>query len=325
MNRVKYIITICLIMLLVPAGIIFAENILIQADRQTFDGEKTTFEGNVKVDYEDVSIKSPRAIVRNNEEGKPGAATFVDGAQAIKDSGYSRSEVKANIINLSLLKSRIRAEGNAESSVFEDKEPLVHINAGSQIFDIKKNIIVAEEDVNIKYKEIVTNSDKARITINENGTLDRVELLGNVKIDQKKNIIRADEVLYNPNTDEMVASGKASSETMLDDGTYVVIYADYQQYDNMSKTLITSGKVKIKYKDYIASGPKATFIPDKDSSVPNRIVFLGRSKIQEGQKFVEADRIELTLDPKNFTAEGNVITRFSQVDSYKDMNKNKKL
>jgi len=324
MNK-KYLIIICLIVLLTPAGFIYAENILIQADRQTFDGEKTTFEGNVKVDYEDVSIESPRAIIRNDKEGKPGAATFVDGAHAIKDSGYSRSEVKANIINLSLLKNRIRAEGEAESSVFEEKQPLVHINAGSQIFDIKENIIVASEDVNIKYKEILTNSDKARITINTKGSLDKVELLGNVKIDQKKNIIRADEVFYNPNADEMVASGRASSETILDDGTYVVIYADYQQYDNMTKTLITSGNVKIRYRDYIASGPKATFLPDKETGVPNTIVFLGRSKIQEGQKFVEADRIELTLNPKNFTAEGNVRTRFSQVDSYKDMNKNKQL
>lgn len=302
-----------------------AENILIQADKQTFDGEKTTFSGDVRVDYEDISIKSPRAIVRNDNEGKPDGATFVDGAYAVKESEYSRSEVKANIINLSLLKNRIRAEGNAESSVFENKEPLVHIKAGSQIFDIKKNVIVASDGVKINYKEILTNSDRARITINEAGNLNKVELLDNVRIDQENSIIRANQVFYNPTTDEMVASGNASSETKMEDGTYVVIYADYQQYDNASKTLITSGNVKIKYKDYIASGPKATFIPEKGANVPNRIVFLGRSKIQEGQKFVEADRIELTLDPKNFTAEGNVKTRFTQVDSYKNASKNKKL
>lgn len=308
-----------------PAGVLLAENIFIQADKQTFDGEKTIFEGDVRVNYDDISIKSPRAIVRNDKEGKPGAATFVDGAYALKENGYSRSEVKANIINLSLLKNRIRAEGNAESSVFENQEPFVHIKAGSQVFDIKKNVIVASEDVNIKYKEILTNSEKARITINEEGNLDKVELLGNVKIDREKSIIKANEVFYNPNTDEMVASGGASSETILSDGTHVVIYADFQQYDNSSRTLITSGNVKIKYKDYIASGPKATFIPDEGTGVPNRIIFLGRSKIREGEKYVEADRIELTLNPKNFTAEGNVETRFTQVKSYKDVNKSKGL
>ncbi|OGI03367.1 MAG: hypothetical protein A2Y25_08560 [Candidatus Melainabacteria bacterium GWF2_37_15] len=325
MKNTKYLISLLIIFLLVPAGMLYAENILIQADKQTFDGEKTTFEGKVKVNYSDIMIKSPKAIVRNDKTGKPDAATFVDGAYALKQSGYSRSEVKANIINLSLLKNRIRAEGNAESSVFENQVPIVHIKAGSQSFDIKSNIIVATDNVNIKYKEILTNSDKARITINDKGNLDKVELLGNVTVNQQKSIIKANEIHYNPTTDEMVASGNTSSDTILEDGTNVVIYADFQQYDNATQTLITSGNVKIKYKDYIASGPKATFIPEGGKTTPNKIIFLGRSKIQEGQRYVEGDRLELTVEPKNFTAEGNVKTRFTDVANYKDKDKNKKL
>lgn len=319
----RVVLTLLCVMLITPAGILYAENILIQADKQTYDGKKTVFEGNVEVDYEDINVKSPKAIVRNDEEGKPSAATFVDGAYAEKKSEFSRSEVKANIINLSLLKNRIRAEGNAESSVFEDKKPIVHIKAGSQIFDIKKNIIVASENVRINYEKINTRSDKARISIDKQGDLDKVEFLGNVAINQDKSIIRANNVLYNPNTDEMVASGSTNSTTILDDKTNVTIWADFQQYDNLSKTLITSGNVRIKYKDYIATGPKATFIPDENTSRPNKIMFIGRSRIQEGQRYVEADRIQITLEPKNFHAEGNVKTRFTQVQSYKDMNKTK--
>jgi len=319
----RTVLVLLFIALAVPAGVLYAENILIQADKQTYDGERTVFEGNVKVDYEDIRVESPKAIVRNDEKGKPNAATFVDGAYAEKNSEFTRSEVKANIINLSLLKNRIRAEGNAESSVFENKKPIVHIKAGSQIFDIKKNVIVAEENVKINYEKIDTLSDKARISINKEGNLDRVEFLGNVEINQDQSIIRAQNVLYNPNTDEMVASGSTRSTTVLDDKNNVVIWADFQQYDNLSKTLITSGHVKIKYKDYIATGPKATFIPDNNSSKPNKIVFIGRSRIQEGQRYVEADRIQMTVDPKNFKAEGNVKTRFTQVQSYKDMNKEK--
>ena len=283
--------------------------------------KKTVFEGDVKVDYSDIHIESPKAIVRNDEDGKPNAATFVDGAHAQKKSEFSRSEVKANIINLSLLKNRIRAEGNAESSVFENQKPIVHIKAGSQIFDIKTNVIVATDDVNINYEKIKTYSDKARITINKEGELNKVEFLGNVKINQDKSIIKADKVFYNPNSDEMVASGNTNSTTMLDDKTQVDIWADYQQYDNALKTLITSGHVRIKYKNYIATGPKATFIPDETSDRPNKIMFIGRSKIQEGQRYVEADRIQITLEPKNFKAEGNVKTRFTQVESYDNLSK----
>jgi len=305
-----------------PAGILYAESIFIQADKQTFDGKKTIFIGDVKVDYEDIRIESPKAIVRNGKDGKPTDATFVDGAYALKKSKFSRSEVKANIINLSLLKNRIKAEGNSDTEVFEGKKPIVHINAGSQVFDTHKNIIVATENVKIDYDKIKTLSDKARITMNDNGKLDKVEFLGNAKIYQEKSIICGDKILYNAVTDEMTASGNTNSETLLDEGeTNVLIWADYQHYDNISKTLITSGHVRIKYKDYIATGPKAIFIPENGSTKPNKIIFIGRAKIQEEEKYVEADRIEITLEPKNFKAEGNVQTRFTQVQSYKDASK----
>ncbi len=320
---VKGVIIALIAVFIVPAGVLYAENILIQADKQTYDGEKTVFEGNVKVDYEDIKVKSPKAIVRSDKEGKPSAATFVDGAYAEKISEFSRSEVKANIINLSLLKNRIRAEGNAESAVFENRKPIVHIKAGSQVFDIKTNVIVASEDVRINYEKINTLSDKAKISIDAQGELKKVEFLGNASITQDKSIIKADNILYKPETDEMVASGNTNSVTVIDSETEVKIWSDFQQYDNVSKTMITSGNVRIKYKEYIATGPKATFIPEENSSRPNKIMFIGRSRIQEGQRYIEADRIQITLEPKNFQAEGNVKTRFTQVQSYKDMNNNK--
>ncbi|HSA06308.1 MAG TPA: LptA/OstA family protein [Candidatus Gastranaerophilales bacterium] len=318
--NVKAVLIVIFASLVLPAGIIYAENVMIQADKQTFDGEKTVFQGNVKVDYSDITVKSPKAIVRNDKQGKASGATFIDGAHAVKTTQFSRSEVKANIINLSLLKNRIKAEGSSESFIFQDKKPMVHIQAGSQEFDIKKNIIVATDEVNIKYEKIQTYSNKAMIIINKEGKLDKVEFLGNVKINQDKTIVNADNVIYNPTTEEMTASGNTHSTSALEDNSTVVIWADFQQYDNLTKTLITSGHVKIKYKDYVATGPKATFIPDEKTGKPNKIMFIGRAKIQEGQRFVEGDRIQLTLDPKNFEAEGNVKTRFTDVQDYKQAN-----
>lgn len=321
----KYILILLFLLTVVPAGVLYAESIYIQADKQTFDGKKTIFTGDVKVDYEDIRIESPKAIVRNDKEGKPIDATFVDGAYALKKSEFSRSEVKANIINLSLLKNRIRASGKSDTEVFEGKKPLVHINAGSQIFDTHKNVIVATEYVKIDYDKIKTNSDKARITMDDAGKLDKVEFLGNAQINQEKTIINGDKILYSAVTDQMTATGNTSSETLLEDGekTNVLVWADYQHYDNASKTLITSGHVRIKYKDYIATGPKATFIPENGSTKPNKIIFIGRGRIQEAERYVEADRIEITLEPKNFKAEGNVQTRFTQVQSLKEASKKK--
>lgn len=325
----KILINLSIITLLTVSAISYAENINIQADKQTFDGQTTTFEGNVNVDYQDINVKSPKVIVKSNTNGKTETATFMDGAHAVKKSGFSQSEVKANIINLSLLKNRIKAEGNSESSVFENQKPIVHITAASQEFDITKNIIVATDDVKINYQEIKTQSDKARISIDDNGNLKKVELLGRVTVDQGKSVITAADVLYNPVTNEMVAYGNASSTTTLDDGSLVRVQADFQQYDKTTQTLITSGNVKINYKNYVATGPKATFVSDSsapktsNSSKPNKIIFMGRAKIVEGERHVEADRIEITVNPKNFKAEGNVKTRFTQVQSLKDMRKQK--
>lgn len=303
---------------------IYAEDILIQADKQNFDGEKAIFEGDVKVDYADIHVESPKAFIRNDKNGKPSSATFVDGAHAIRIKQNAKNEVKANIINLSLLKNRIHAEGNAETFVFEDKKPVVHIKAGSQTFDIKENVITATNDVDMVYDKIKTRSDRAKITIGEEGDLDKVEFFGEVHIEREQTIINADQVTYDAKTDEMVAQGTTKSETSLDDTTNVAIWADLQHYDNNSKTLITSGNVKIKYQDYIATGPKATFIPDQGADKPNNIYFVGRSKIQQGERFVEADRIHMTMEPKNFNAEGNVKTKFTQVQGYKEMKKDEK-
>lgn len=314
------------IFFLLLSTICYADDINIQSDKQTYDGKTTVFEGDVKVDYQDITARSPRVEVKTNNEGQTETASFLGGAKAVKTTDKSRNEVKAEIINLSLLKNRIKAEGNSESSIFEGKEPIVNIKADSQEFDIEKNIIIADKFVRIKYGKIDTISDKAKISIEENGELKKVELLGNVTVNQEKSVIKAADVMYNPVTNEMVASGNVASNTTLEDGTPVDIYADFQQYDKATQTLITSGNVRIHYKDYIASGPKATFIPDKNANTgkPNKIVFLGRSSIKEGDRRIEADRIEMTIDPKNFTAEGNVKTRFTQVKGYKKTDKKAK-
>jgi lipopolysaccharide export system protein LptA len=303
---------------------LYAEDVFIKADKQNFNGQKAVFEGKVKVDYADIHVESPKAFVRNDETGKPISATFVDGAQAIRIKDHARNEVKANILNLSLLKNKIQAEGDSESFVFQDKKPMVHIKAGSQSFDIKENVITATTNVDMTYDKIKTHSDKAKITINKGGELDKVEFFGSVHIVRDNTIINAAQVTYNAQTDEMIAQGSTNSETTLDDTSHVAIWADLQQYDQKSKTLITSGNVKIKYKDYVATGPKATFIPDQGADKPNNIYFVGRSRIQQGERYVEADRIHMTMEPKNFNAEGNVMTKFTQVQGYENKPKEQK-
>ncbi|MFH0703158.1 MAG: LptA/OstA family protein [bacterium] len=300
------------------SGLSYAENILIEADKQSYNSETnlTIFEGNVKVGFDNISVKSPKAFVKTDNDGKPQVATFLQGAEAIKNNGYSKSQIKADIIRLSLLENNITAQGNTKSTIFENQKPLVTIKAYSQEFDILNNLITASGNVIINYNDLITASSQAKIDIDKlTGKLKQVSLIGSVKLKQNKNTINASNIIFKPESNELIAQGNAHSQTVLSDLTRVSIYSDYQQYDKSSNTLLTSGNVKISYKDYVATGPKATFFSDEKSSNPNKIVFLGRSKIQEGTRNIEADKIEIIMSPKSFTAEGNVKTKFTQVQS----------
>ena len=92
------------------------------------------------------------------------------------------------------------------------------------------------------------------------------------------------------------------------DGTKINVWSDRQDYYKATNIIQASGKVHVVYKDYDARGPKATVYPSKETNKPNEIVFIGRSTIVEQMRSIEADRIKMFLNPKNFFAEGNVKT-----------------
>jgi len=116
----------------------------------------------------------------------------------------------------------------------------------------------------------------------------------------------------------MIAIGHTTSNAVLDDGSRLILKADYQQYDKKANTFLGSGSVKIWFKDYYAEGPKVTFFPDKKTNKPNEIYFTGRSSITQDVKTVYADKIKMVLKPKNFFAEGNTKTVIRDIGKFED-------
>ena len=302
-----------------------ASNVMIQADKQDYNSQKNlmTFDGKVKVNYENIVVNSPKALITTNNEGKPQEATFFKGAKAVRSAKNIQNEVNANIINLSLFEKNIRAQGNTKSRVLENKVPIVIINADSQEFDTKNNIITARGNVVINYKEIKTSSRFAKVKINKAGKPKKVILKRDAVLIQKNSTVKALSFIYDIEANELIAQGKVKSETIVEDSSKILISSNIQEYDKNTNTLMASGNVEIKYKDYIATGPKAMFLASGEHKKPNKIVLFGRSMIQEDIRQVEADRIEITLNPKNFKAEGNVKTRFTQVEGFGSFDKNK--
>ncbi len=297
-----------------------AEDLVIQSKTQTYSEKdnKIKAEGDVQVTVGDAKVIGDKADVTVTKDNKLDIATFYDKPYAYELKGNKKREVKANILRASLINKVIKAEGMTQTTVFDGKEPVVIITADNQEYDTKSNIMKANGSVIIHYKEIETFSSKAIIKTNKNGDLQRIDLIGTARIKETKHLATADHFIYSPLTDELISIGNTTSNAVLDDGSRLILKANYQQYNKNTNTFLGSGNVKIWFKDYYAQGPKVTFYPDKKTNKPNEIYFIGRSSITQDVKTIFADKIKLVLKPKNFYAEGNTKTVIRDINKTQD-------
>ncbi|MBR2430360.1 hypothetical protein IKB17_02710 [bacterium] len=311
----KKLLTI--LILLSTSLVVFASDLIIESKTQIFSNKekKIKLDGDVKVKMDNLTIESPRADVSIRRGNKLDTATFYDKPYAFEVNVNKKREVKANILQVSLINKTVRAEGNTQSVISEGNTPIVTINADEQEYDTKSNVMVAQGAVNMKYKDIESWSDKAVIIADPKGGLKKLDLIGNAKVRQEQNVSEGHHFVYNPITEEMSVSGNTKTTAISDDGKKLVLHSDYQQYNKKQNSYIGNGHVKIWFDDYYAQGPKVSVFPDINTGKPNEVYFVGRSKIVQEDKDIIADKIRLTLDPKDFQAEGNVRTIIHNIET----------
>ena len=305
----KYFISLLILLMLV--NVAFAKNLTVESKKQVYDDAKKliTLDKEVKVTIDDVNVRSPKAFLTINQAGKPDTATFVEGAHAIQITKNSKSETKANILKLSLISKEVEATGNVQSRIEK-----LGKNTNTNLMEAKNNVVMT-------YDDIKTNSEAAKIWLSKKGGLEYLKLIGSAKVMQDKILVTGSEVNLDANTEIMTSAGSAYTNVKVDEATTVKIWANNQQYNNKTNTAMASGAVKIIYNDYIATGPKAVMLANPKTKRPNKIIFSGRSKIKEGDKSIEADSIVITMNPKNFTAEGNVKTQINNLENLDSGNK----
>ena len=296
---------------------VFASDLIIESKTQVFSDKekKIKLDGGVKVKMDNLTIESPRADVTVRRNNKLDTATFYDKPYAFEITTNKKREVKANILQVSLINKVVRAEGDTQSVITEGNTPIVVINADEQEYDTKSNIMVANGSVNIKYKDIESFSDKAVIIADTKGGLKKIDLFGNARVKQEQNTTEGHHLVYNPITEEMSVSNNTKTTAITDDGKKLVIHADFQQYDKKQNSYIGNGHVKIWFDNYYAQGPKVSVFPDINTGKLNEVYFIGRSKIVQEEKDIIADKIKITLDPKDFAAEGNVRTIIHNINT----------
>ena len=309
---------ILIISLLILSSLaVFSSDLIIDSKTQTFSDKerKIKLDGGVKVKLDNLTVESDRADVTIRRNNKLDTATFYDKPYAYEINENKKREVKANILQVSLINKIVRAEGESQSIITEGDTPIVVINADVQEYDTKSSVMVATGSVTIKYKDIDTFSDKAVIIADEKGGLKKIDLIGNAKVKQEQNESEGHHFVYNPITEEMSVSGNTKTVAISDDGKKLTIHSDYQQYHKKQNSYIGSGHVKIWYDDYYAQGPKVSVFPDSETGKPNEVYFIGRSKIIQQDKDIIADKIKMTMNPKDFVAEGNVKTIIHDIDT----------
>ena len=294
-----------------------ASDLIIESKTQSFteSESKIKFDGDVKVTVDDLKVIGDSADVTVKEGEKLDTATFYDKPYAFEIKKNKKREVKANILKLSLITKVVKAQGDTQSIVFDGKVPVVVINADEQEYDTKTGIMIATGNVTILYKELETFSDRAKIRTDKNGDMKDIELIGNARIKQEDgNDSYADHFLYNASTKVLVATGNTTSNAIMDDGGKLVLKSIRQEYAQDKGIFNASGNVRVWYQDYYAAGPKVTVYPNKEGK-PNEVYFTGRSSITQGVRTIYADKITMTMKPKNFHADGNTRTVIRNIGS----------
>jgi lipopolysaccharide export system protein LptA len=296
--------------LLVGTAAVYASDLVIESKSQSYteSENKIKFDGDVKVQIDDMKVVGDKADVSMDKKQNLDTATFYDKPYAYEVKKNKKREVKANILKVSLITKIVRAEGDTQSIVFDGKVPIVVINSNVQEYNTKTGMMTAIGAVTIKYKEIETFSNTAKIKTDKNGDLQNIELIGNARVKEKTSESFADRFFYNEGTKVMTASGNTTSNLAMEDGKKLVLKSSYQELSQSNNVFNASGNVRVWYQDYYAQGPKLTVYPDKKTKKANEIFMTGRSSITQGVRTIYADKIKMTLNPKDFHADGNTRT-----------------
>ena len=313
----KKILIVLTAALLVTGIAVSASDLVIESKSQTYaeSESKIKFEGDVNVAIDDLRVVGDKADVNVTQDQQLDTATFYDKPYAYEVKKNKKREVKANILKVSLITKVIKAEGDTQSVVFDGKTPIVVINADTQEYDTNTGVMEADGTVTIKYKEIETYSNHATIKTDKNGDLKNITLTGNARVKEQNNESFADKFVYDPVTEILTATGNTTSKATMEGGDKLVLKSVYQEYNKRKNIYNASGNVHVWYQDYYAVGPKMTFYPDKVTNKPNEICFTGRSSITQGVRTIYADKIRMTLEPKDFEATGNTRTVIKNIGS----------
>lgn len=308
-----YILITVISLLLGGNNYVMASTITIEADKQSFQIKDNTalFNGNVRVSYDSFKINSPKAVLSSNNKGEPDKAIFSEGVSVLRNDKNNNDSLNSDSLTLLIASNNFIAEGKTISHLKKNTPNAVTIKAHRQEFNSKTNEVSASGSVVINLKDMILSGGSANLQTSADGKPLRATFSNSARVVKGDSTITAGTISIELNSNNITASGGVNTVTNLKDAGKVSMRSNTQTYNKSTNELVGSGNVTIQYQDYKASGPKATLYLSSENAL-QKIVFTGRSQIKDSLRKVIADKIVVSVNPKNFTAEGNVRTQVTR-------------
>lgn len=186
--------------------------IIITSDVQEYDTNTNlmTALGNVVVNYEDAVATADKAYALMDKKGEVKNIKLASRATVKQD----KSIIKGDTIQYSKLRQDIIVSGNTLSDVTFENGDRVIINARSQQYDRKGNVIIATGSVNAKYANYVATGPKAIMHINRTTNKpEKIVFLGRSTIVEKGvNSVTADKIIMTMKPKTFEAAGNVKTK-----------------------------------------------------------------------------------------------------------------
>lgn len=301
----------CILLLCLPA---YAQaDMRIVSDTQTFqpmDGS-TELDGRVLIAMEDTQITAPHANIKMGEDGKPSSAVFTNRSKMVRKTGGSKQTIQADTMDMGLKSGSLEAKGSVVTNISGDSAAgNVSIHSDTQVFDQERHIMRAIGNVSVKSSEMNASSPEAIIFLGKSGGADKVIFTKGAKLIQGDQEMTAESITIRIDSGNIYAENNVKSTLMgkneQGQPTRVNIQSHLQELDKATGTLLANGNTQVLYEDFTAKGPKAVFYRENDQL--DRIVLTGRAQIEDAERKVVGDIVTITMNPKQFNAQGNVTT-----------------
>lgn len=300
----------CLLMLL-PSPSWAGGSIYISSSHQRlepFTGV-TQLDGGVVIKTDDAQMSSSSATMVA-QGGQASVMNLNGGAQVVRKEGSLHQVIRASHIALNMSNSGVEADGGVNTQMSDTAHPAdnVNIQSDDQVFDQANNVMRAIGHVKVTKGGMVAVSPEALITMGDDGQAKKALFKGGAKLTNAERVLTGEVITIDLATGDIYAEKNTKSEMKATDKqgqtSDVKVTSQFQELNQNTGMLIANGDAVVTYGDFIAKGPKATFYTEKNTL--DHITMTGRSEIVDKDRKVVGDTIVITINPRQFTAKGNV-------------------